>query len=436
MSYKKHQKDVEKQLIDIVNSRGNDNKCGECGTPFPTWASYNLGIFLCGRCASIHKRVLGPPHYDISRVKSLTLDTWSDQQIANLRKVGNKRAKRKWNSKNVPFPYDGDDDIAAVEQYIRDKYINGKFRDDNIDPSDFEDRESRYSDDQVSRRSRSNSAVSRAPIPRLSHRKLTTFENGQYPVQVSKIMSFGYNDRETVLESLLLSNGNIESALDILEQDAKINPNKTEIPPSLPRRPPSSSITSASTTPAATGASSLPPQTQPSSDEWWNTSNSAPAVPGATPQNATPQIYQYTDPITGQISYIDSNGQEYLDPNNPQHQQQLMQLANPQLMAQQTNKQNILSLYNQPNQFTTNVAVPVSAQQQQQQQQVHGQPQNPAFNAQPSGFAPQVQSQYGQQQINAFAQQPQQPQQYQQQPQFTGFQYGQPGQSQQGYWNQ
>ena len=90
---KKYQKDIEKQLLDVVNSRGNDNRCGECGAEYPTWASYNLGIFLCGRCASVHRRVLGPPHYKISKVKSLTLDKWSQKKVDNLRRVGNSRAK-------------------------------------------------------------------------------------------------------------------------------------------------------------------------------------------------------------------------------------------------------------------------------------------------------------------------------------------------------
>ncbi|CAI7284736.1 CFC_collapsed_G0018200.mRNA.1.CDS.1 [Saccharomyces cerevisiae] len=44
---------------------------------------------------------------------------------------------RFWNPKNVPFPFDGDDDKAIVEHYIRDKYILGKFRYDEIKPEDF-----------------------------------------------------------------------------------------------------------------------------------------------------------------------------------------------------------------------------------------------------------------------------------------------------------
>ncbi|KAG2731147.1 hypothetical protein G9P44_005563 [Scheffersomyces stipitis] len=455
---RKQQQEIEKQLIEIVNSSKNENKCGECGSSYPTWASYNLGIFLCGRCASVHKKILGPPNNNISKVKSLTLDKWNHEQLDHLRRVGNKKAKKRWNPKRVPFPYDGADDVAAVEQYIRDKYVIGKFRDDNIEAADYEEgRGSRYSDesDSASRvsirngRSRANSRAtsnltpgggrSRSgsknfEIPRLSHRKLTTFENTQYSQQLHKILNYGYTNRDSVLESLLLSGGEIELALDILDQDSKLNPNQDEIPPELPRRRPGAPPTTSLIDTAPTTSASTQ-QVQPS-EEWWSTNSGA--AQSQVTGIAQPQIYQYTDPITGQVSYVDANGQQYLDPTNPQHQQQLLQQSNPQLIAQQTNKQNILSLYNQPNSFTTPVAVPVSQQHAQQAQTQQVQPTQQAqvqaqqqYIQQPQQIV--QQTGYMQQQPT-FVQQ-QQPQQNQQfAPQFTGF--GQPQQQSYNPYNQ
>ena len=43
----------------------------------PRWASWNLGIFMCIRCAGIHRN-LG---VHISRVKSVNLDSWTPEQI-------------------------------------------------------------------------------------------------------------------------------------------------------------------------------------------------------------------------------------------------------------------------------------------------------------------------------------------------------------------
>lgn len=43
----------------------------------PRWASWNLGVFMCIRCAGIHRN-LG---VHISRVKSVNLDQWTPEQI-------------------------------------------------------------------------------------------------------------------------------------------------------------------------------------------------------------------------------------------------------------------------------------------------------------------------------------------------------------------
>ena len=56
-----------------------DNKyCVDCDSKGPRWASWNLGIFLCIRCAGIHRN-LG---VHISRVKSVNLDSWTPHQVA------------------------------------------------------------------------------------------------------------------------------------------------------------------------------------------------------------------------------------------------------------------------------------------------------------------------------------------------------------------
>jgi stromal membrane-associated protein len=44
----------------------------------PRWASWNIGVFICIRCAGFHRN-LG---VHISKVKSVNLDSWTPEQIA------------------------------------------------------------------------------------------------------------------------------------------------------------------------------------------------------------------------------------------------------------------------------------------------------------------------------------------------------------------
>ncbi|KAK3071133.1 ARF GAP with effector function(s), partial [Teratosphaeriaceae sp. CCFEE 6253] len=90
--------------------------CADCKrNKHPRWASWNLGVFVCIRCSGIH-RSLG---VHISRVKSIDLDSWTDEQLASVVKWGNKRANRYWEAKLAEghVPNEG-----KMESFIRTKY--------------------------------------------------------------------------------------------------------------------------------------------------------------------------------------------------------------------------------------------------------------------------------------------------------------------------
>jgi stromal membrane-associated protein len=60
------------------------------GPPDPRWASWNIGVFVCIRCSGIH-RGMGT---HISRVKSVDLDAWTDEQLQSILRWGNSRANK------------------------------------------------------------------------------------------------------------------------------------------------------------------------------------------------------------------------------------------------------------------------------------------------------------------------------------------------------
>jgi ADP-ribosylation factor GTPase-activating protein 1 len=75
-------------IPEILSLPGNSN-CFDCNSEKPKWTSLNNGIFLCLKCAGIH-RSLG---VDISIIRSLQIDSWTDKQILYLSKGGNNKFK-------------------------------------------------------------------------------------------------------------------------------------------------------------------------------------------------------------------------------------------------------------------------------------------------------------------------------------------------------
>uniref|UniRef100_A0A3P8UQD4 ArfGAP with RhoGAP domain, ankyrin repeat and PH domain 2 n=1 Tax=Cynoglossus semilaevis TaxID=244447 RepID=A0A3P8UQD4_CYNSE len=101
--------------------------CADCCAPQPEWASVNLGVVICKKCAGQH-RSLGP---SISKVRSLKLDSsiWSNELVELFLEVGNKNANSFW-AANLPL----EEEIhsaASMEQratFIRRKYRERKYR--------------------------------------------------------------------------------------------------------------------------------------------------------------------------------------------------------------------------------------------------------------------------------------------------------------------
>ncbi|XP_051282188.1 stromal membrane-associated protein 1 isoform X2 [Dicentrarchus labrax] len=105
--------------------REDDNKfCADCEAKGPRWASWNLGVFMCIRCAGIHRN-LG---VHISRVKSVNLDQWTSEQIQSMVDMGNRRAKQLYEA-HLPESFRRPQTDQAVEVFIRDKYERKKYYD-------------------------------------------------------------------------------------------------------------------------------------------------------------------------------------------------------------------------------------------------------------------------------------------------------------------
>ncbi|KAI9759258.1 MAG: hypothetical protein M4579_002467 [Chaenotheca gracillima] len=102
-------------IKNLLKLEGNKT-CADCKrNKHPRWASWNLGIFVCIRCSGIH-RGMGT---HISRVKSVDLDAWTDDQLQSVLRWGNTKANKYWEAKLAPGHVPSE---AKIENFIKTKY--------------------------------------------------------------------------------------------------------------------------------------------------------------------------------------------------------------------------------------------------------------------------------------------------------------------------
>lgn len=111
---------TRKAFAEIIQKDPGNKLCADCHAPNPSWVSTNIGIFLCIKCASVH-RSMGT---QTSKIRSSALDYWEEPQMENLKRVGNTRAARVWEAR-LPSDFIRPGNKAhprTRETFIREKY--------------------------------------------------------------------------------------------------------------------------------------------------------------------------------------------------------------------------------------------------------------------------------------------------------------------------
>ena len=134
MTQKEKAEAIKKQLV-VINQllKKPENKlCADCKRTSPTWASVNLGVFVCINCSGCHREI----GVHITKIRSTNLDVWPKEVLNNFKIINNKIANKYWECKLKKFNFKSlHSDNYKLVQFIRDKYENKKW----IDPKKKED---------------------------------------------------------------------------------------------------------------------------------------------------------------------------------------------------------------------------------------------------------------------------------------------------------
>ncbi|KAK4519854.1 THO2 plays a role in transcriptional elongation [Mucor velutinosus] len=198
----------ERMLNEIVKNPSNEH-CADCGAKNPRWASYSLGVFLCIRCAGIHRKM----GTHISKVKSITMDQWTSEQIEMMRTSGGNIAvnsKINPNPGNNPRPL-AQDDEHAMERYIRAKWEKRAFLAENNRMAPLP--KTPISVPAVARLQALPKRSSSVPILAAS-----TSNNSNNVLALNQLREMGFKDETKNQQILLQTQGSIEAAIEILSR--------------------------------------------------------------------------------------------------------------------------------------------------------------------------------------------------------------------------
>lgn len=121
----KETQDRHRKMLAELLKRPENHECMDCRARNPTWASINLGVFLCIRCSGLHRQV----GVHITQVRSCTMDLWEPHQIAFMQSMGNAKARAIWEA-TLPHDYgkpSENEDSQLVLQWIRTKYEKKRY---------------------------------------------------------------------------------------------------------------------------------------------------------------------------------------------------------------------------------------------------------------------------------------------------------------------
>ena len=114
--------------LDEIRGLPGNETCADCNSQDTSWASTNLGVFLCIRCSGVHRSI----GVHVTQILSCTLDIWTSDLVKNMEKRGNKIVNEEYehhilqqNLKRVKLTPDSS--MQERQLFIKAKYISKQF---------------------------------------------------------------------------------------------------------------------------------------------------------------------------------------------------------------------------------------------------------------------------------------------------------------------
>ncbi|XP_060267334.1 arf-GAP domain and FG repeat-containing protein 1 isoform X4 [Ovis aries] len=118
-SAKRKQEEKHLKMLRDMTSLPHNRKCFDCDQRGPTYVNMTVGSFVCTSCSG-SLRGLNPPH----RVKSISMTTFTQQEIEFLQKHGNEVCKQIWlglfDDRSSAIP--DFRDPQKVKEFLQEKY--------------------------------------------------------------------------------------------------------------------------------------------------------------------------------------------------------------------------------------------------------------------------------------------------------------------------
>ena len=106
-------------IIEQLLKKPENKLCADCKRKSPSWASINLGVFVCINCSGCHREI----GVHVTKIKSVNLDVWAEDTLKYFQKINNEIANEYWEYKLKKFDFKSiQNDNYKLIKFIRDKY--------------------------------------------------------------------------------------------------------------------------------------------------------------------------------------------------------------------------------------------------------------------------------------------------------------------------